>query len=82
MFLPATGQGGATGSLFECGFIIDALKNFLKAFCQKRPDLVPGEWMFHWDKHFGHHLPEGPAVPGKKKASSSVLILHPHPTLS
>jgi hypothetical protein len=28
-------------------YIISALKMFLKALCQKGPDLVPREWMFY-----------------------------------
>jgi hypothetical protein len=30
-------------------YIFGILKMFLKAICLKRPDILSGEWMFHWD---------------------------------
>jgi hypothetical protein len=30
-------------------YIFGVLQKFLKAICLKRPDIVSGEWMFHWD---------------------------------
>jgi hypothetical protein len=36
------------GATMNADYIIGALKKFLKAHCQKRPDLSPGDWMFHW----------------------------------
>jgi histone-lysine N-methyltransferase SETMAR len=37
------------GATVNGDYIIKALKSFLKALRLKRPDLEPGEWMFHWD---------------------------------
>jgi histone-lysine N-methyltransferase SETMAR len=37
------------GATMNKDYIIGALKKFLKALRQKRPDLSPGDWMFHWD---------------------------------
>jgi hypothetical protein len=30
------------------------LKKFLNANCLKRPDMVSGEWIFHWDNASEH----------------------------
>ncbi len=37
------------GTTVNGEYIIKAPKSFLKALRLKRPDLDPGEWMFHWD---------------------------------
>jgi hypothetical protein len=37
------------GTTVNGNYIIKALKSVLKALRLKRPDLEPGEWMFHWD---------------------------------
>jgi hypothetical protein len=29
--------------------VFGVLQKFLKAICLKRPEMVSGEWMFHWD---------------------------------
>ncbi len=35
------------GTIVNTDYIIETPKKFLKAWCQKRPELVPGEWMFN-----------------------------------
>ncbi len=55
-------------------YIIKALKCFLKAFPLKRPDLEPGEWMFHWDNALVHTAEKVQRFLAKKKIQ---MILHP-----
>jgi hypothetical protein len=35
-------------------YIFGVLKKFMKAICLKRPDMVSGEYMFHWDNASVH----------------------------
>ncbi len=35
------------GAIWNVDYIFSALRKFLQALCQKSPDLVPGEWVFH-----------------------------------
>ncbi len=55
-------------------YIIRALKNFLKALRLKRPDLVPGEWMFQKNRTM---FWESSVTFGKKQdsAASPALLL-------
>jgi histone-lysine N-methyltransferase SETMAR len=58
-------------------YVISALKSFLKALRKKRPDLVPGEWMLHWDNAPVHTAQKVQQFLAKK----NIQVL-PHPPYS
>jgi hypothetical protein len=56
-------------SAFTAICIMGALKKFLKAVCQKRPDLVPRGWLFRWDKVPVHTVEEVQRILTKRTSS-------------
>jgi hypothetical protein len=62
------------GTTVNADYIIVALK-FLKALHQKRPDLRPGDWMFHWDNAPVHTAQKVQQFLAKKK----ILVIPPPP---
>jgi histone-lysine N-methyltransferase SETMAR len=67
------------GATMNADYIISALKKFLKALRQKRPDLRPGDWMFHWDNAPVHTAQKVQQFLAKKKIQ---VIHHHHPPYS
>jgi histone-lysine N-methyltransferase SETMAR len=60
------------GATVNGDYIIKALKNFLK-----RPDLEPGEWMFHWD-----NAPVHTAEKVQRFLAKRQIQVIPHPPYS
>jgi histone-lysine N-methyltransferase SETMAR len=65
------------GATVNADYIISALKRFLKALRLKRPDLQPGEWMFHWDNAPVHTAQKVQQFLAKKN-----IQVIPHPPYS
>ncbi len=64
------------GATVNGDYIIKALKSFLKALRLKRPDLEPGEWMFHWVNAPVHATEKVQRFLAKKK----IQVIHTPPT--
>jgi histone-lysine N-methyltransferase SETMAR len=62
------------GATVNADYIIGALKKFLKALRQKRPDHRPSDWMFHWDNAPVHTAQKVQQFLAKKK-----IQVIPHP---
>jgi histone-lysine N-methyltransferase SETMAR len=65
------------GATVNGEYIIKARKSFLKALRLKRPDLEPGEIMFHWDNAPMHTAEKVQRFLAKK----SIQVI-PHPPYS
>jgi histone-lysine N-methyltransferase SETMAR len=65
------------GATVNGDYIIKAWKSFLKALRLKRPDLEPGEWMFHWDNAPVHTAEKVQRFLAKKQ-----IQVIPHPPYS
>jgi histone-lysine N-methyltransferase SETMAR len=65
------------GKTVNADYIIGALRKFLKALKAKRPELVPGEWLLHWDNAPVHTAQKVMAFLAEK----SIQTL-PHPPYS
>jgi histone-lysine N-methyltransferase SETMAR len=37
------------GTMVNASYIVEALGTFMKILRKKRPEMVAGDWMFHWD---------------------------------